>query len=168
MAIAQYNLIFNCTPAQFATAMATTLPAAGLGIIQAPIAFQGLIRFLPYTFNGTLNSTTAVTGITSTSALYAGEPVTGTGIPAGTTITPTGATTATLSQAATVTATEPLTATPTYSEIDFSYDGQFFLRFFDANMSAANIAQLTTILAATLGAPVPSATAVPPYSSNLL
>src|ERR1700688_888399 len=38
-----YNLTFNATPAQFATAMATTLPAAGFGVVQAPIKFTGII-----------------------------------------------------------------------------------------------------------------------------
>ena len=51
---------------------------------------------------GQLDDTTSVTGLSSTGALYVGEPVTGAGIPSGTTITGIDSTTAiTLSQAAT-------------------------------------------------------------------
>lgn len=63
-------------------------------------------------------------------------------------------------------------------QIDFEYDGQYFLRFFGSNpiptsqqtnpgvpmnnMAASLITYLTTTLAATLGAPVPPNLAVPP------
>lgn len=109
-----YNLIFNCTPAQFAVATATTLPTAAFTVIQAPIPAQGTIKHA------------------------------------------------------------------TYGQIDFSYDGAYFLRFFGANpipvaeqasagipqnqMSPQLVTELTSIFAATLGAPVPSNQAIPaPY-----
>lgn len=109
-----YQLIFNCTPAQFATAMATTLPAVGFAVTQAPVKFQGLLI-------GTAAGTGAANGM---------------------------------------------------GQIDFSYDGAYYLRFYGANpapvgmqanagipqvqMSSQLIAELTTALAGTLGAPVPS------------
>lgn len=124
MAGRQYNIIFNCTPAQLETALITTLPAVGFIINRAPIQYQG----------------TVVGG--------AG----GTGTSAG------------------------------LGQIDFSYDGQFFLRFIggtpvptagqtsagipEQQISPALITLLTSTLAATLGAPVPSNQAVPPYYNN--
>jgi len=80
--------------------------------------------------------------------------------------------------AATSIATETITATPGLGQIDFSYDGQYFLRFFGANpapisqqsnagvtenqMTTNLVAFLTSTFAATLGVPVPSNIAVPP------
>lgn len=109
-----FQLIFAATPAQFATALTTTLPAVGWAVTQAPIKFQGFMI-------GTATGSGAANGL---------------------------------------------------GQIDFSYDGQYFLRFFGANpapvaqqqsagvvenqMSNALVAALTTELAGTLGAPVPS------------
>jgi hypothetical protein len=64
------------------------------------------------TQTGTLNSTTAVTGLTGTASLVLGMPVSGTNIPAGTTIAAiTSATAITLSQAATGSGSVTLTFT---------------------------------------------------------
>ena len=41
MAAQAFNLTFNCTATQFATAMATTLPTEGYTVIQAPSKFAG-------------------------------------------------------------------------------------------------------------------------------
>ena len=118
MSVQQYEQIYNCTPAQFTTAMGTTLPAAGFVVIQAPIKFQGTL-------------------------------VNGSGGSAG------------------------------LGQVDFSYDGQYFLRFFGANpvpvaqqaqagipqtqMLPALITYLNSTLLATLGAPVIAPNlAVPP------
>ena len=43
MAAQAFNLTFNCAPAQFAVAMATTLPAVGFNVIQAPNNFAGIL-----------------------------------------------------------------------------------------------------------------------------
>jgi hypothetical protein len=65
------------------------------------------------TQTSTLNSTTAVTGLTSTASLSAGYSVVGTGIPVGTTIASiTNATSLVLSAAATVTGAQSLQFTP--------------------------------------------------------
>lgn len=176
-----YNLIFNCTLAQFATLMSTTLPALGFKVIQAPIKFQGIaIGNTSFTFTATTNSTTALTAVSSLNGLYAGLPVAGAGIPAGDTLSAVGAVnTATLAYAATASAAGvTITASPNLGQIDFSYDGAYYVRFFGANptpvsdqanagipatqMLASLIAVLTTGLAATLGAPVPSNQAVTP------
>lgn len=61
---------------------------------------------------GTLNSTTAVTGLSDTTLLMVGMPVSGTGIPTGTFISAIGSSTAlTLSKAATASASNSLTFT---------------------------------------------------------
>lgn len=44
MATHQYQMLFNCTPAQFLVAMATTLPGVGFQVIQAPNKFNGIIK----------------------------------------------------------------------------------------------------------------------------
>jgi hypothetical protein len=114
MAAQAFNLTFNCTPAQFAVAMATTLPIEGYTVIQAPNKFAGII--------------------TGTSSAAAG-----------------------------------------LGQLDFFYDGAYYLRFFGANpapvaqqaptgipttqLTSNIVSNLTTTLAATLGAPVPSNTA---------
>lgn len=100
----QYQIIFNCTPAQLETALVTTLPAVGYSVMRIPVKTTGII-----------------VGTSS-----------GTGAAAGT------------------------------GQIDFSYDGQYFLTFFGGNMTASMITELTTALAGTLGAPVPPNLAVPP------
>lgn len=67
-------------------------------------------------------------------------------------------------------------------QIDFSYDGQYFLKFFGANpipvaeqaqtgvpqtnISTQMMTELTTALAATLGAPVPQNSNVPSTALN--
>lgn len=104
MAPTQYQIIFNCTPAQLETALITTLPAVGYVVTRAPNKTTGIIQ----------------------------GSAAGTGASANT------------------------------GQIDFSYDGQYFLTFFGANMSTAMITELTTALAGTLGAPVPPNLAVPP------
>ena len=109
MSVQQYELIFNCSPANFATAMATTLPAVGFTVIQAPNKFTGII----------VGASSAGAGL---------------------------------------------------GQIDFFYDGQYFLKFFGANpvptaeqaqtgipqtnMLAALITELDSALLALLGAPV--------------
>lgn len=66
----------------------------------------------------------------------------------------------------------------TYGQVDWSYDGQYFLTFFGANVRPVAqqtnagiqdhqlgpnlVANLTSTLAGTLGAPVPPNLAVPP------
>jgi hypothetical protein len=62
-----YQVIYACTPAQFATVIAAMKAAAGATVIQAPIQFQGILKL------------------------------------------------------------------STNEQIDFSYDGQYYLRFFGAN-----------------------------------
>jgi len=176
-----FQLIFNCTPAQFATATATTLPAVGATVIQNPIPAQGLIISEPFTFTATTAIGTALTAISSIVGLYSGLPVSAANFTPGTlTLGAVGAVnTATLAGgAATSIATETITATPGLGQIDFSYDGQYFLRFFGANpapisqqsnagvtenqMTTNLVAFLTSTFAATLGVPVPSNIAVPP------
>lgn len=44
MPVAQYQLIFNCTPTQFTTAVGTTLPGVGYAVIQAPHKFTGILK----------------------------------------------------------------------------------------------------------------------------
>jgi hypothetical protein len=175
------ELVFNCTAAQFATMCSTTLPAAGFKVIQAPNKFQGLIiGSAAFTFTATTASTTALTAVSSLVGLYPGIAVSGAGIPAGDTLSAIGATnTATLAVAATASAADvTITATPNLGQLDFSYDGAYFVRFFGANpapvsqqasvgvprnqMSANLINVLTGALAATLGAPVPVNQVVPP------
>ena len=39
----QYQLVFNCTPAQLETALITTLPATGWAITRAPNQYTGLM-----------------------------------------------------------------------------------------------------------------------------
>jgi hypothetical protein len=172
------ELVFNCTAAQFATMCSTTLPAAGLAVIQAPIKFQGLIKAAPFTFTGTTNDTTTISAISSTVGFYNGMPISGTGIPTGAYVVSFTATTAVISAAATNAATETLTGTPNTGQLDFSYDGAYFVRFFGANpapvsqqaqtgipynqMTPNLITILTSSLAATLGAPVAVNQAVPP------
>jgi hypothetical protein len=187
MAIAVSQLIFNCTLAQFNTAMSTTLPGMGFNVLQAPIKFQGLIASkASFTYTGTTNSTTAITALSSVAGLYPGIAVSGSGIPANDTLSAVGAVnTATLAVAAsTSVAGTPLTFTPTLGQCDFSFDGFYFLRFYGANpvpkgsqaqagivqnqMSPNLILVLTNGFAATLGAPVPSNQAVPPYNTNSL
>lgn len=192
MAIQVYNQIYNCTPAQFAVAVATTLPAYGWAVLQAPINFQGIIisNAQVVTLTGTLTTSSATIAMASTVGIVLGDVVTGTGI--GTTPSPTVIaivpnTSVTLSSAAAVTGTgaQSLTFTPAVlgsNQVDFGYDGQYFLRFFDAGpapvaaqsqsgipqsqMTPAVIANLILAFAATLGAPVPSNQAVPPYATN--
>lgn len=192
MAIQVYNQIYNCTPTQFAVAVSTTLPAYGWQVLQAPINFQGIIisTAVPVTLTGTLTTSSATIAMASTVGIVLGDVVTGTGI--GTTPSPTVIaiipnTSVTLSSAAAVTGTgaQSLTFTPAVlgsNQVDFGYDGQYFLRFFDAGpapaaaqsqsgipqsqMTPAVIANLILAFAATLGAPVPSNQAVPPYATN--
>jgi len=109
MAVQQYEQIYNCTPSQFTTAMATTLPGVGFTVIQAPNKFAGII---------------------------VGASSGGAGL----------------------------------GQCDFSYDGQYFLRFFGANpipvaqqtsagipqsnLFPALVTELNSALLALLGAPV--------------
>ena len=86
-----------------------------IGATCATITSQGFCQAgaAAVTLTGTLASSTAVTALSSTAALLAGFFVTGTGIPAGTTIASiTNATSLVLSAAATVSATESLVFTP--------------------------------------------------------
>ena len=79
-----------------------TASATGTFILSFPV---------PTTFQltGSLNSTTTITGLSSTSAISIGSPISGTGIVVGTTVTGILTTTSiTISQAATVSATETL------------------------------------------------------------
>lgn len=173
MATYQSELIFNCTPAQLETALLTTLPSAAMQVLRAPIQYQGLIRSNgTIAFTATTNSTTALTAVSSLAGLYVGMPVTGGGIQAGTTIATIGpGNVATLSLAATTSVTNnALTATPNLGQVDFFYDGLYYLKFFGANpvptpmstfvgvsrnqMTPQLITMLTTLFAATLGAPV--------------
>ena len=176
----QYQLIFAATLAQFNTAMGTTLPFVGITPIQAPNEFQGLIQSGTFTFTATTDVGTALTAVSSLVGLYPGLPVSAANVPAATTLAAVGAVnTATLSAAATsVVANEVFTATPGIGQIDFSYDGANYLRFFGANpapvsqqpnagvvennMSANLVTFLTSVFAATLGAPVSPELAVPP------
>ncbi len=67
---------------------------------------------IPVTQTGTLNNTTSVTGLTDTTQIRLGSPVSGTGIPANTTVASIdSATSLTLSQAATTTGAQSLTFT---------------------------------------------------------
>jgi hypothetical protein len=177
------ELVFNCTLAQFATMCSTTLPAAGFKVIQAPIKFQGvIIQNQAFTFTASSTSTsTALTALSSLAGLYPGIPVTSADIPSPNSLASIGAVnTATLAVAATTTGSSTYTATPNLGQLDFSYDGAFFVRFYGANpvptgqqaqigvpvnqMSPNYISVLTNTLAATLGAPVPVNQAVPPSS----
>ena len=187
MAVQIYNLTFNATPAQFATMCATTLPAAGFAVIQAPIAFQGIAMLNSITFTGTVTiSTATITAPSSTVGLSIGQVITDTttpaNIPAGTTLTQI---TPTLTMSANAVATgagNTLVATGNPQQIDFSYDGAYFVRFYGSNpvlaaddstvglttnqMTSSLVSFLTTTLAGTLGAPVPANQAVPPYNTN--
>ena len=175
------QLVFNCTLAQFNTMVGTTLPAVGFKVMQMPNKFQGLIiGNTPFTFTATTAVSTALTALSSLAGLYVGIPVSGAGIPAGNSLSAIGpVNTATLAIAATAAAAGVvITATPNLGQLDFSYDGAYYIRFFGANrapvaqqaqagipqnqMSANLIAVLTNALAATLGAPVPSNQVVPP------
>lgn len=120
MPVQQYELIYNCTPAQLETALTVTLPAVGWVVTRAPIKYTGWMV-------GTAAGTGAANG---------------------------------------------------FGQIDFIYDGQYFLKFFGANpvpvaqqtnpgipqtnLLPAAITELNTALLATLGAPVPPNLAVPP------
>jgi len=75
------------------------------------VAYTVNAGLAPETITATLSSSTAVTITSGTiTAAYVGEPVTGTGIPAGTTVAAVGSTTTfTLSASATVSASETLT-----------------------------------------------------------
>jgi hypothetical protein len=44
MAAGPFELIFNCTLAQFTTAVGTTLVGAGFTVLQLPIMFTGIIK----------------------------------------------------------------------------------------------------------------------------
>lgn len=48
MAVQQYQLIFNCTPAQLETALVTTLPAASYTVTRVPIKYTGIITHATY------------------------------------------------------------------------------------------------------------------------
>jgi hypothetical protein len=175
MAAQQYQLIFNCTAAQFTTAMSTTLPTFGYTPTQAPIKFTGWVVSGTFTTTATTNTSTALTAITSTAGWYVGMGITGSGFQPGTTIVSFTATTAVLSLATTtslVGTTVTLNGLNAGIQTDFSFDGAYFLRFFGANPLAASqdaqtgipqtnlssncAASLTALFAATLGAPVPS------------
>jgi hypothetical protein len=188
MAIQTYNRIYNCTPAQFATAMSTTLPNAGFSILQAPIQFQGLVTLNSVKFTGALTAASATVATPSSLAgLTVGMTLTDTTNPgfltAGTkiaTVTPT--LTITPVAAGGTGTTDQLVASGAPSQIDFSYDGAFFIRFYGANplvaiaenpqgitqtqLDSDLITYLDQTLLATLGAPVPSNQAVPPYNTN--
>ena len=175
MAAQTYNIIFNCTPAQFNTAMSTTLPAFGWTAIQAPIKFSGIAITGAFTTTATTNTSTALTAIASTAGWYVGMGITGSGIQAGTTIVSFTSTTAVLSLATTTSVagtTVTLAATAAGNQVDFAYDGAYFLRFFDAGPAAPLqqaqtgipqsqltpnfIAAVTAMFAPTLGAPIAS------------
>ena len=74
---------------------------------------------------GTLNGTTSVTQLSTTAGLYVGEPISGAGIPFGTTITqiPSGSSSITLSNTATGNGPEPLTAIDDYTILSGSLSG---------------------------------------------
>lgn len=177
----QYQLIFNCTPSQLETALLTTLPAAGFSITRVPIKYTGIAVSGGFTFTATTSSVTnptILTAVSSIAGLVIGQTITGAGIPANTTITAIGTNTVTMSASATASATITVTVPMTSSQIDFSYDGQYFLTFFGANpipvalqtspgvpqhqMVSSLIALISSALLATLGAPVPPNLAVPP------
>lgn len=183
-----YNRIYNCTLAQFNTCMRTTLPAAGFAVLQAPIQAQGIVTLNAVHFTGALTATSATIATPSSLAgLKVGQVLTDTTNP---TFITAGTTIATVTPTLTMSAvaaggtgtTDNLVATGFPSQIDFSYDGAYFLRFFGANpllagaeaqsgivqnqLDPALIAYLDQTLLATLGAPVPSNQAVPPYNTN--
>ncbi len=74
---------------------------------------------------GTLNGTKSVTQLSTTAGLYVGEPISGAGIPFGTTITqiPSGSSSITLSNTATGNGPEPLTAIDDYTFLSGSLSG---------------------------------------------
>jgi hypothetical protein len=182
-----FNLIFNCTSTQFGTATGTTLPAAGFSVIQAPNPAQGTIISRTVTFTGNVTTGTMTIGSPSANSglLARGMPITDTTnpsyIPAGTTITSLSPLTMSANGAG-VGVGDTLVATGGTLQVDFSYDGAYFLRFFGANpvgsgydtnpgvvsnqMTPGLVSALTSIFAATLGAPVPSNQAVPPNFEN--
>ena len=120
MSVQQYELIFNCTPAQLETALITTLPAVGWAVTRAPIKNSGWMI-------GTAVGTGTANGL---------------------------------------------------GQIDWVYDGQYFLKFFGANpvptaqqtstgipqnnLLTAMITNINSTLLSLLGAPVPPNLAVPP------
>lgn len=93
-----------------------TCPAWALirdGAAYSRATYPGLFAALCPIRNGVLNSTTSVTGISSTTDFFVGMPVEGTGISAGTTVAQiNSASSITLSATATVSATNPLTFFP--------------------------------------------------------
>jgi hypothetical protein len=44
MAAGPFELIFNCTLAQFTTALGTTLPGAGFTVLNIPVQLTGIIK----------------------------------------------------------------------------------------------------------------------------
>jgi hypothetical protein len=190
MSVQTYNRIYNCTLAQFNTMCSTTLPNAGFAVLQAPIQAQGIITLNSIHFTGALTATSATVATPSSLAgLTVGMTLTDTTNPsfltAGTkiaTVTPT--LTITPVAAGGTGTTDALVASGVPSQVDFSYDGAYFIRFFGANpllalaenplgitqtqLDSDLIAYLDQTLLATLGAPVPSNQAVPPYNSNTL
>lgn len=190
MALAHiHNLIFNCTPAQFATAASTTLPGGGFTVVQAPNPANGLVILTTVHFTANVVTGTMTLGAPSSTAglgigMALADSTTAGNILAGTTITQV-TPTLTMSQNGQGIGTgDTLIASGGTLQLDFSYDGAFFLRFFGANPNGqgydtnpgvtANqineglVTYLTTLFAGTLGAPISSARAVPPYNSNNL
>ena len=168
-----YNLTFAATLAQFQTAVGTTLPGAGASVIQAPIQFSGIVLFGNFTFTATTAIGTALTAVSAVNKLYVGLGVTAANVTPGATIGAVGpVNTATLANGAatTVVVGETFTALNAIGQIDFTYDGFGFIRFFGGapspaanpsgpgllqnQMSNAMVQFLTNLFAPTLGAPV--------------
>ena len=106
-----YMYLQAVIPANIATWQAAVAPIGGIGLTNSPI--------LSFQLSGTIASTmNTITGLTSNADLFIGMPISGTGIPTGTTITSlVGTTGATMSAAATSSTTELITFyTPQYPE----------------------------------------------------
>jgi hypothetical protein len=105
---------------QYVSNIPVTTPGSGYNSPPA-ITFSG-----GNTITGTLNGTTSVTSVSSTTGIYVGQPISGANIPANTTVAAIGSGTLTLSQAATGSATgEALTLGVTQATVAPIMTGSF-------------------------------------------